>query len=97
MVKNVSQKLSGAAEVKSFGLTPCKICKPPPIHKLKKGTSGKDKSVGTSGTIRCKGITKKGKRCKRHTKLANGYCFQHTKQAKDPSKTSQKEKKLPQN
>jgi hypothetical protein len=89
MVKNVSQKLSGQEEIKQFGLTPCKICKPPPIHQLQKGDRNKDKSVGTSRSVRCKGMTKKGKRCKRNTKLANGYCFQHTKQAKTSKKSSE--------
>ncbi|PTX59508.1 hypothetical protein C8N46_10997 [Kordia periserrulae] len=80
MVENVSKKLSGVAEIKAAKLTPCKICKPPPIHQLKKGNNFADKSVGKASTVRCKGTTQKGTRCKHFTKLANGYCFQHTKQ-----------------
>ncbi|WP_394330258.1 DUF5763 domain-containing protein [Kordia algicida] len=28
-------------------------------------------------------MTQKGKRCKHQTRLANGYCYQHTKQNSD--------------
>ncbi|MGH1385773.1 DUF5763 domain-containing protein [Kordia sp.] len=84
MVENVSSKLSGVAEIDTYRLTPCKICKPPSKNKLKKGNAFSDKSVGKSKSVQCKGITQKGKRCKHQTHLANGYCFQHTKQNSSP-------------
>lgn len=85
----MSSKLSGQEEIKQFGLTPCRVCKPPPIYQLKKGKRTTDKSVGaTAVAVRCKGITQKGKRCKRKTKLGNGYCFQHTKQDTSSQKKS---------
>ncbi|WP_430412373.1 DUF5763 domain-containing protein [Kordia sp.] len=80
MVKNVSSKLVGLETIRTSKLTPCKICKPPPKHQLKKRFTAENKAVGTSTLVRCKGVTQKGKRCKRNTKLGNGYCFQHTKQ-----------------
>ncbi len=80
MVENVSSKLVGLNTINSSKLTPCKICKPPPKHKLQKQLTSENKAVGTSTSVRCKGYTQKGTRCKHKTKLANGYCFQHTKQ-----------------
>ncbi len=95
MVENVSSKLSGVAEIDTYRLSPCKICKPPSKNKLKKGNAFSDKSVGKSKSVQCKGFTQKGKRCKHQTHLANGYCFQHTKQnsssvspKRDSTKTS---------
>lgn len=38
------------------------------------------KLVGESASVQCKGNTQKGTRCKHKTRLANGYCYQHTKQ-----------------
>ena len=35
----------------------------------------------TSAAVQCKGITKKGARCKRKTTNENGYCWQHQVQA----------------
>ncbi|AXG72202.1 hypothetical protein KORDIASMS9_04470 [Kordia sp. SMS9] len=89
MVENVSSKLSGVSEIDQYQLTPCKICKPPPKHKLRKGNNLRDKSVGTSKkTVRCKDITQKGTRCQHKTHLANGYCFQHTKQDQNSPKNA---------
>jgi len=79
MVENVSAKLVGEVEVNKYHLAPCKICKPPFIHSLQTNISTTDKSVGQSKSVQCKGKTKKGLRCKHKTKIANGYCFQHTK------------------
>lgn len=80
MVENVSSKLVGLKSIQKSKLTPCKICKPPPKHKLQKQLTSENKAVGTSTSVRCKGFTQKGTRCKHKTRLANGYCFQHTKQ-----------------
>ena len=90
MVENVSKKLSGVAEINAAKLTPCKICKPPSISQLKKGNRFTDKSVGTASSVRCKGTTQRGTRCKHYTKLANGYCFQHTKQENSSATTPRK-------
>jgi hypothetical protein len=88
MVENVSSKLVGLNTIAASKLTPCKICKPPPKSKLQKRLNPEDKSVGISVSVRCKGYTKKGTRCKHQTKLANGYCFQHTKQNSSSKTTS---------
>lgn len=88
MVENVSRKLVNVEAINTFKLTPCKICKPPAKDQLEKRLTGEDKSVGTSASVRCKGITKKGERCKHQTRLANGYCYQHTKQNSDRAQTS---------
>jgi hypothetical protein len=71
-VKNVSAKIT-TAEAAKLGLSPCKICNPPAIPAS--SPAGKEKGEGT--TVQCKGITKKGTRCKHMTRIANGYCFQH--------------------
>jgi hypothetical protein len=89
MVENVSSKLVGLEIISASKLTPCKICKPPPKSQLQNQLTAEDKSVGTSTSVRCKGYTKKGTRCKHKTKLANGYCFQHTKQNSSTKTTSQ--------
>ncbi len=71
-VKNVSQEitLSQAAEL---GLGPCKVCKPKQI--TSNGIVNNPRGEGI--TVQCKGITKKGTRCKHMTSIGNGYCFQH--------------------
>lgn len=75
MVRNVSTALRLPEAIKK-GLLPCKICKPPVAGSVTQGTQ---KVLGESGkgTVRCKGYTKKGTRCKHMTAIANGYCFQH--------------------
>ena len=78
MVENVSKKL--VDDDKDRKLTPCKICKPPSRSNLASGNSFNNKAVGESTSVRCKGYTKKGNRCKHKTRLANGYCYQHTNQ-----------------
>lgn len=80
MVVNVSKKLLSQEDISSHGLHPCKICKPPYQAHLTSGTPSQNKSVGESSTVQCKGITKQGSRCKHMTRIANGYCFQHTDQ-----------------
>lgn len=80
MVENVSKKLAGTSDINSYGLTPCKICKPPVINGLQNNYSGANKAVGESESVQCKGKTQKGTRCKHKTRLANGYCYQHTSQ-----------------
>lgn len=80
MVENVSHKLLSDGEIAKKGLTPCKICKPVFIGKSNSFKRSADKSVGESTSVQCKGKTKAGTRCKHRTKLANGYCYQHTSQ-----------------
>lgn len=81
MVKNVSQKLNSDSEIRAYGLTPCKICKPPAQSALTFTGTTTNKAVGTSATVRCKGKTQRGTQCQHMTRLANGYCFQHTSQS----------------
>jgi len=79
MVENVSKKLLGSDDIAEYNLTPCKICKPPIKANLVKSYNSSNKAVGSSVSVRCKGKTKKGTRCKHKTKLADGYCYQHNK------------------
>jgi hypothetical protein len=82
MVKNVSAKLLTPYDIQKYHLTPCKICKPP-LHIKKYLQTSDNKAVGQrQQSLRCKGLTKKGTRCKHRTKIANGYCFQHINQSK---------------
>lgn len=81
MVENVSKKVN-EDEINAYGLTACKICKPSYVGRTAGFTN---KSVGKSYAVRCKGVTKKGTRCKHQTKLANGFCYQHTKQSNTTS------------
>lgn len=80
MVENVSKRLLGNEDIANYNLTPCKICKPSSTNKFTNSYNSINKAVGTSSTVRCKGYTKKGTRCKHKTSLANGYCYQHKKQ-----------------
>jgi len=80
MVENVSAKLLSTGDVSSYGLSPCKVCKPPTTNSLSNSLSGNNKAQGTSSSTRCLGKTQKGTRCKHMTRIANGYCYQHTKQ-----------------
>ncbi|MFT3827666.1 MAG: DUF5763 domain-containing protein [Chitinophagaceae bacterium] len=73
MVKNVSEKITPEQAVE-LGLEPCMICKPA-ISKLQPAMG--DKSAGQGKTVQCKGLTKKGIRCRHMTNIGNGYCFQH--------------------
>ncbi|WP_408032376.1 peptide deformylase [Tenacibaculum xiamenense] len=73
-----------------FGYLPCKICKPL-LTKRSNGKSkelenknSKTKAFGVISSqvrrkeaVQCSGKTKRGRRCKRKTKNANGRCFQH--------------------
>ncbi|MEH6535302.1 MAG: DUF5763 domain-containing protein [Psychroserpens sp.] len=79
MVENVSEKID-KEDISKYGLSACKICKPKIKNVISNTISSSNKAVGTSESIRCKGKTKKGTRCKHKTRLANGYCYQHTKQ-----------------
>lgn len=80
MVENVSKKLLGNSDISKYNLAPCKICKPPSTNNYVSSSGYSNKAVGTSSSVRCKGYTKKRTRCKHKTRLANGYCYQHTKQ-----------------
>lgn len=79
MVENVSKKLVDTADITAHGLTPCKICHPPQIEVLVTSLSPENKAVGESTSHQCMGMTKKGNRCKHRTRIANGYCYQHTR------------------
>lgn len=83
MVVNVSKKLVGADELAKSNLEPCKICQPPSRMSLVGSQTGKNKSVGESAGVQCKGITKEGKRCLHSTRMANGFCYQHTDQEQE--------------
>ncbi|MCK0131153.1 DUF5763 domain-containing protein [Flavobacteriaceae bacterium F08102] len=90
MVENVSKKLIGKSDIQKYHLTPCKICKPKPQNGNRFSSSSTNKAVGTAESVRCKGITAKGSRCLHKTKLANGFCYQHTKQQnRSHSRTSE--------
>lgn len=80
-VKNVSSKLT-VAEARKIGLSPCKQCRPDQAGSRNVSSPGLGIKVGEakgvrSTSVRCKGTTKAGARCKRMTKNVNGYCFQH--------------------
>lgn len=87
MVENVSKKLVGNDEVSEYKLTPCKICNPPRQLNLSHNYTSSNKAVGTSSSVRCNGYTLSGTSCKHKTRLANGYCYQHTKQNRRKSST----------
>jgi hypothetical protein len=80
MVENVSKKMLGKKDISKHQLTPCKICKPPALKDLVETFNFSSKAVGKAVSVRCKGVTKKGARCKHVTKIANGFCYQHTNQ-----------------
>ena len=88
MVENVSSKLLSKSDINHYSLTACKICKPPAINSLSNSLSGINKAQGTSGTTRCLGRTKRRTRCKHMTRIANGYCYQHTKQNSSSSSSN---------
>ena len=73
MVKNVSEQIT-ISKAKELGLQPCKICKPSNIYA---SGSSPNKAQDQGSTVRCKGITKAGTRCRHMTSIGNGYCFQH--------------------
>jgi methylphosphotriester-DNA--protein-cysteine methyltransferase len=74
-VRNVSTKIT-LAEAAKRGLGPCLVCKPEaPSNQPSKAAQGT-----AAQSVQCKGITKSGARCRRNTRIANGYCFQHTNQ-----------------
>lgn len=80
MVENVSKKLLTDSDISEYNLKPCKICKPPSKMSFGHSYSDSNKAVGESKSVRCQGRTKKGTRCKHKTRIANGYCYQHTSQ-----------------
>ncbi len=76
-VNNVSLQMTVDEAIKNYHLRPCKVCKPPVPNEAIFLHSGKNKAVGSCETARCKGKTKEQLRCKRRTRLCNGFCFQH--------------------
>lgn len=83
MVKNVSAKIITPEGIRKLGLEPCKICHPPLQNAVVKSYSGVNKAVGEGKSVQCNGKTAAGTRCKHMTKIANGYCYQHTNQYKN--------------
>ena len=81
MVNNVSTEIS-IAEAIQLGLTACKICNP----NIQESAIVENRAQGTNptGTVQCKGMTKKGTRCQHMTRIANGYCFQHNPDKNKP-------------
>jgi hypothetical protein len=73
MVKNFSEEIT-VNKAKELGLQPCKICSPQNIYAA--GVTP-HKAQGQNETVQCKGLTKKGARCKHMTSIGNGYCYQH--------------------
>ena len=75
MVNNVSEKVTINQALK-LGLVPCKICNPP-VMANQQGFISNTVNGESLRTVQCKGMTKKGIRCRHMTSIANGYCFQH--------------------
>jgi len=75
--KRDTSKIPLATAIKR-GLQPCRVC-----HENKKKSDViKEKStnktkISSKKSTQCTGITKKGERCKRMTKSADGTCWQH--------------------
>lgn len=76
-VNNVALRMTVDEAINDYHLRPCKVCKPPVPNDAIFLHSGKNKAVGACNTTRCNGKTKEQIRCKRRTKLCNGFCFQH--------------------
>lgn len=76
-VNNVALRMTVDEAINKYHLSPCKKCKPPVPKNAIFLHSGKNKAVGACEATRCKGKTKEQLRCKRRTKLCNGFCFQH--------------------
>lgn len=67
-------------EAKKKGLQPCRVCHPikkSDVVQEKKSINKTKISSKKKVATRCTGITKKGARCKRMTKSADGTCWQH--------------------
>lgn len=84
MVKNVSQAITIQQAIEK-GKGPCSFCKPPVITGTTIDKSNKPRGTAKE-TYQCKGITKKGARCKHRTRIANGYCYQHDPERKKGGK-----------
>lgn len=81
MVKNVSESVN-TQQIREMGLTPCKICNPTTINGINISYPPINTLGKTKQSYQCNGITKRGTRCKHHTHIANGYCYQHKNQKK---------------
>jgi len=81
MVNNVSEKVSLKDAAEEYGLTACKICRPPKASQYGYQTltiTSYNKAQGTDENNQCLGITKAGSQCKHSTSIGNDYCFQHS-------------------
>lgn len=76
MVKNVSEEIT-LTEAKELGLEACLFCQSTIDSNSYGNSNAPKKTQGQSSTVQCKGLTKKGTRCKHRTSIGNGYCFQH--------------------
>ena len=76
-VNNVALRMTVDEAINDYHLRPCKLCKPPIPNNAIFLHSGNNKAVGACSTTRCNGKTKQQLRCKRRTRLCNGFCFQH--------------------
>lgn len=78
MVDNTSNSIT-IEEARKKGLTPCTFCKPD--DQIESGKLQPAYPMPQPGqkevASQCLGKTKEGLRCKRMTRNANGYCFQH--------------------
>ena len=76
--KRDTSKIPLATAIKR-GLEPCRVCHGNKTKSeiIKKKSTNKTKISSKSKATRCTGITKKGTRCKRMTKSADGTCWQH--------------------
>jgi hypothetical protein len=59
------------------GYSACSICKPQARATKIQNVQGQTIPAKSEGSVQCQGMTKKGDRCSRMTKEANGRCFQH--------------------
>lgn len=64
-------------DAKKLGLTACSVCKPTTTVNSASKTTTPTRTSPTSTSRQCRGKTKAGARCKRITKSASGYCYQH--------------------
>ncbi len=66
----------------NLGLIACKVCKPGDSKRSQLISPAPSSATSSTATLRqvavqCKGKTRKGLRCKRKTRNANAYCYQH--------------------
>lgn len=70
----IPHELSKATEA---GYTACSQCKPTKAKLQAVKQTSPVKVIHTTSAVQCRGKTKAGARCKRRTKNASGFCYQH--------------------